>query len=1055
MTLRCFICILLAVSAANLRAATVHYVQTSENDADGSTIGAVASDQWLTTGSTYSTANAPAAFSGYRFSHWSNGSYPIEPYRDAWGRSLNPISFTLYEDTTATAHYLPTTWDSDGDGVPDWFEIEYYGTLANGAGSDTDGDGITLRDEQAAGTNPLYANSTLDGGATYADSAMVTVNFGGYPRYTITSIPAGIVDQETVVPNGTSVTTPNMTQSEFGYWELDGVRQEDEWGSALRQISFTVNGADRNAVARFFLDDGDADGINDAYEQYYYGTLANDASSDTDGDGVTLRDEYSAGTNPLFGESHQDGGVAWVDSGIATVNFGGYPRYTIASVPAGIVDQTVVVRDVTSVTTPNMTQPEFGYWELDGVRQEDAWGSALRQITFTVNGADRDAVAHFFLDDSDADGINDAYEQYYYGTLASDASSDTDGDGVTLKDEYTAGTNPLFGESHQDGGVAWIDSGIVVANLQPYDRLSKALVGGDLTDFFSPDPSVVTGADFGTWSSAALTDWDGDGDLDLFVASEEGLRVFRNIGSARNPNFEEVTSGFEGLSAFVTAINRPVIAGGDWNGDGFGDLVIGGNTGTLRLIASNGAFSANGAGTDFEVASSRARPALGDINKDGKLDLLVLLDDGTVQLYLNSGLAMPFGGTGTANVLGVSAPAGTSISVGDINGDGVADVLLSDSDGRIWDFRNTGNGAFSLLSKVWGGSFGGFASGLTLAVGDLEGDGDLDVIGGLSNGGLIALRDPHAGRPTGLIATPGANAIQLRWDPNTQSRIRGYYIYRSLSAEGPWATLLPESMPLPSYLDTSVSPSVENFYRVSSVSYFYVPGNSQPRIVESLASDVASSSAGKVVLSVRPARGNPGQKVKINISIENSIDVAGSGMKIRVAYDSAKLQPLAQARPGQQTVLATGLSRNLTFSDNGATATGEIVIDGISGALEPGAGKLFTLQFEVGAGVPHASVFGVSIAEATLLDINGNALAVGILSLDQPESGDTYTEGDLDGDGSVTTNDKELLKQLIKPKSRAPTQEELMAGDLNGDGALDEKDLVLLMRLLGGLPINE
>ena len=54
----------------------------------------------------------------------------------------------------------------------------------------------------------------------------------------------------------------------------------------------------------------------------------------------------------------------------------------------------------------------------------------------------------------------------------------------------------------------------------------------------------------------------------------------------------------------------------------------------------------------------------------------------------------------------------------------------------------------------------------------------------------------------------------------------------------------------------------------------------------------------------------------------------------------------------------------------------------------------------------------------------------------------------------VTNDDKNLLKDLIKPKSRQPTADELMAGDLNGDGKLDEKDLVLLLRLLDGLPLD-
>ena len=132
---------LLAVSA---RAATVNSLQTSVNDADGSTIAAVSSSQYLDTGVSYSTVSAPASYSTYRFTHWTNSSSPATVYRDVWGRSLNPISFTLLEATTCTAHYLPSTRDTDADGVPDWYEIEYFGDLSRAAAFDGDGDGIQL-----------------------------------------------------------------------------------------------------------------------------------------------------------------------------------------------------------------------------------------------------------------------------------------------------------------------------------------------------------------------------------------------------------------------------------------------------------------------------------------------------------------------------------------------------------------------------------------------------------------------------------------------------------------------------------------------------------------------------------------------------------------------------------------------------------------------------------------------------------------------------------------------------------------------------------------------
>jgi hypothetical protein len=187
------------------------------------------------------------------------------------------------------------------------------------------------------------------------------------------------------------------------------------------------------------------------------------------------------------------------------------------------------------------------------------------------------------------------------------------------------------------------------------------------------------------------------------------------------------------------------------------------------------------------------------------------------------------------------APTGTSITVGDINQDGLNDVLLSDSDGRIWEFSQNEGGGFLLKSKVWAGSGAGFASGLALAAVDLENDGDLDLITGGENGGVVGLRDPALGRPTGLTAAVGIDSVQLNWDANRQSRIRGYYMYRGGDRNGPWTKLLEDYQVLPSYLDSNLQPGTSYFYYVTGISYFYLPGNSEPRYVESLPSALANS----------------------------------------------------------------------------------------------------------------------------------------------------------------------------------------------------------------------
>ncbi|MCF7734008.1 MAG: hypothetical protein K9N23_20150, partial [Akkermansiaceae bacterium] len=643
-----FMALLLAAAA---HAATVNLVQTAVDDSTGFPLDVVSSDQWLETSvvqATFAAIPATPDTPALRFTHWTL-SEPAAVLRDAWGRSLNPVSLMLLENTTAVAHYLPEDRDADADGVPDWFEIEYYGTLTNGPDSDTDGDGITLADECGGGTNPLFANTMLACGIAYADTPLVTCNIANYAGYTLTSEPAGTVDQSAIAPPGAAITTPDLADNaDFAYWTLDGVRQQDAWGRALTVISFTMDTTNRTCVATLLSGDSDGDGLPDAWEQAYFGTLANDATADPDGDGLTLAQESAGGTNPLFADTtHASGlayadsslvvcniagyarytltstpadvvnqagyappgtvittpdltdnpdfaywtldgvrqqdawgralsvvsftmatadcacvatlvagdsdgdelpdaweqayfgtlaidatadadgdgltlaqefaggtnplfadtahasGLAYADSGMVTVDFAGCIRYTLVSDPAGLVDQSAVVFPGTVVTTPNLEQPTFGCWTVDGVVQRDAWGVAFRQCSFTVDHTERTAVAHFFTGDSDGDGIDDAFEWYYYGTLSNGADADTDGDGKTLLAEFTAGSSPVMANTTVAGGVAWADSALVVMNLQAYERLGKILVNGALEDFFSPDPSGAGGFQIGAEPAAA------------------------------------------------------------------------------------------------------------------------------------------------------------------------------------------------------------------------------------------------------------------------------------------------------------------------------------------------------------------------------------------------------------------------------------------------------------------------------------------------------------------------------------------------------------------------
>jgi len=85
--------------------------------------------------------------------------------------------------------------------------------------------------------------------------------------------------------------------------------------------------------------------------------------------------------------------------------------------------------------------------------------------------------------DTDDDGVLDAFERYYYGNLANDGASDTDGDGATLATEYRWGTDPTVADTDQDT----VPDGSDVA---PQDRLC---VHGTLKKLAVKDSSTANG----------------------------------------------------------------------------------------------------------------------------------------------------------------------------------------------------------------------------------------------------------------------------------------------------------------------------------------------------------------------------------------------------------------------------------------------------------------------------------------------------------------------------------------------------------------------------------
>ena len=112
-------------------------------------------------------------YANYLFSWWDlNGVRQ----QDASGVALTTFTFTLNTPSTATAHYVDPAVDADGDGIKDWNEWTYYGTLAYGPNDDTDGDGFFYSMETLRGLSPRAVDTMAQGGISRRRSVLTAVN---------------------------------------------------------------------------------------------------------------------------------------------------------------------------------------------------------------------------------------------------------------------------------------------------------------------------------------------------------------------------------------------------------------------------------------------------------------------------------------------------------------------------------------------------------------------------------------------------------------------------------------------------------------------------------------------------------------------------------------------------------------------------------------------------------------------------------------------------------------------------------------------------------------
>lgn len=277
--------------------------------------------------------------------------------------------------------------------------------------------------------------------------------------------------------------------------------------------------------------------------------------------------------------------------------------------------------------------------------------------------------------------------------------------------------------------------------------------------------------------SAAFVDYDRDGLLDLYVGNNvnyPGLNketVCPNPAGARDYCPPQIYGGFQdrlyhndgkGHFSDVTAKALPGlepspalgVSTADFNGDGWMDIYVAndGADNFLWLNQRNGTFreSALVAGAAV-TAEGKAEASMGvdagDVDNDGDEDLVMTeLTSQGFNLYVNDGAAR-FRDQGAVSGLGpASTPfTGWGTSFFDYDNDGSLDTFSANGtiialeghekmsfpyDQHRLLFRNAGNRRFEDVSSKAGASFAMSESGRGAAFGDVDNDGDIDILVG-------------------------------------------------------------------------------------------------------------------------------------------------------------------------------------------------------------------------------------------------------------------------------------------------------------------------------------